>query len=79
MKPAKLLRTKVEVTVGKAIFSANGNVVEDEAFLKVYPYMKIISGEAIDSAYEKGETLNTGKLNLLSILPLHLQDIQRLL
>jgi DNA topoisomerase IA len=53
MKPAKLLRTKVDVTVGKAIFSANGNVIEEEAFLKVYPYMKIISGETIDSAYEK--------------------------
>ena len=62
MKPAKLLRTKVEVTVGKAIFSANGNEVEDEAFLKVYPYMKIISGEAIDSAYEKGDNLEYGKI-----------------
>jgi len=62
MKPANLLRTKVDVTVGKAIFSANGNVIEEEAFLKVYPYMKIISGETIDSAYEKGDNLEYDKI-----------------
>lgn len=57
MKPVKLQQTSVQVSLGKAIFSASGNQILEEGFLKAYPYVNIPLGEQIDPAYAKSDNL----------------------
>ncbi len=57
MKAIKILQTSVQVSVGKALFTASGNMIVEEGFLKAYPHFKIPTGEKIDAAYAKDDAL----------------------
>ncbi len=57
MKAVKLLQTSVQVSLGRALFTASGNLIQDEGFLKAYPYVNIPLGVQIDPAYAKDDDL----------------------
>lgn len=51
MKGAKVLATTAAISVGDATFSASGNQISDEGFLKCYPHVNIPLGEKIHQDY----------------------------
>lgn len=61
MMPAKLLVTKATITLGDAEFSAQGNQISFDGFLKAYPHVNIPLGESIHKDYAKGDDLEYKK------------------
>lgn len=57
MKPIQIATTKVNVELGKALFSATGAHVTDEGFRKVYPHISVSEGENIHQDYHEGDEL----------------------
>jgi DNA topoisomerase-1 len=57
MKPATLENTTARIDLGKAQFSASGNVVRDEGFIKAYPHVVIVPGEQIHAGYAAKDAL----------------------
>ncbi|MBW6514700.1 MAG: type I DNA topoisomerase [Candidatus Syntrophosphaera sp.] len=57
MKPVTLEHTSVQVSLGKARFSASGNRILDEGFMKAYPHVMIIPGEQVHPDYAKEDGL----------------------
>ena len=57
MKPLKLKRTEVTVGIGEAEFSASGNEVADDGFMKAWPYYSFPAGEKIADAYKAEDAL----------------------
>jgi DNA topoisomerase-1 len=57
MKAVKLQATSAQISIGPALFSASGNQITDQGFLKCYPHVNIPQGEQIDGAYKKGDAL----------------------
>jgi DNA topoisomerase I len=57
MKPITIATTKVNVVLGKALFSASGSHITDEGFKKVYPHVSIAEGESIHPDYHEGDEL----------------------
>lgn len=52
MKPLKLKHTEVSVAIDEALFSASGNEIADEGFLKCWPYYNVVAGEKIAEGYQ---------------------------
>ncbi|MDP2172555.1 MAG: type I DNA topoisomerase [Candidatus Cloacimonadaceae bacterium] len=57
MKPVKLQNSAAQIEIGKAIFSASGNQILEEGFLKAYPHVNIPLGEQIHPDYRKTDAL----------------------
>ncbi|MFO7659767.1 MAG: type I DNA topoisomerase, partial [Candidatus Cloacimonadaceae bacterium] len=57
MKPLKLKRTEVKAGIGEAEFSASGNEVADEGFMKAWTYYSFPAGEKIADGYKTEDTL----------------------
>ncbi|MFB3845099.1 MAG: type I DNA topoisomerase [Candidatus Cloacimonadaceae bacterium] len=57
MRPLKLKTTEVKVSVGEAIFSASGNEVTDEGFMKAWQYYNLPAGEKIAPDYHENDAL----------------------
>ncbi len=52
MKPLKLKNTEVKISIGEAGFTASGNEVEDDGFMKAWPYYNFPIGEKIADGYK---------------------------
>lgn len=61
MTAAKLLVTQANIQLGEAEFSATGNQISFDGFMKCYPHVKIPLGESIHKDYAKGDTLEYQK------------------
>lgn len=57
MKAVKLQNSSAQITLGKATFSASGNQILEEGFLKAYPHVNIPLGEQIHPDYKKTDAL----------------------
>ncbi len=62
MKPAKLLQTSAQITLGKALFTATGNQVAEQGFMKAYPHVVIVAGEQIHPDYARQDQLEHSEL-----------------
>ena len=62
MKPVKLLVSTAKIELGKALFTANGNQITEEGFLKAYPHVNIPLGEKIHPDYANGNNLEHSDL-----------------
>ncbi|HPK40383.1 MAG TPA: type I DNA topoisomerase [Candidatus Cloacimonadota bacterium] len=63
MLPVKLNSAKIDISCGKAIFTASGSVIVDEGFYKVYPHVNIALGENIHPDYSEQDKLEMKKPN----------------
>ncbi|MDZ4183037.1 MAG: type I DNA topoisomerase [Candidatus Cloacimonadaceae bacterium] len=57
MKAVKLQNSSAQISLDKAIFSASGNQILEEGFLKAYPHVNIPLGEQIHADYQKANAL----------------------
>ena len=57
VRPLRLMHTEVNVGIAEAIFQATGNQVQDEGFLKAWPYYNVPEGEKIAPEYQKTDIL----------------------
>jgi len=57
MKSVKLAVTNAQITLGPALFTASGNLITEEGFMKAYPYVNIPAGEKIHADYTKSDEL----------------------
>ncbi|PKN72403.1 MAG: type I DNA topoisomerase [Candidatus Cloacimonetes bacterium HGW-Cloacimonetes-3] len=62
MKPVKVLVTSAKINIGKAQFSASGNQITEEGFLKAYPHVNIPLGEKIHPDYANTNVLEHSEL-----------------
>ncbi|MDD2228937.1 MAG: type I DNA topoisomerase [Candidatus Cloacimonetes bacterium] len=62
MKPVKVLATSAKIELGKAQFSATGNQITEEGFLKAYRHVNIPLGEKIHPDYSKADALEHSDL-----------------
>jgi DNA topoisomerase-1 len=53
----KLLQTTAKIALGPAQFSATGNQITQEGFLKAYPHVNILGGENIHADYANRDAL----------------------
>ncbi|MBS3741161.1 MAG: type I DNA topoisomerase [Candidatus Cloacimonetes bacterium] len=62
MRPAKIMKTKLETEAGKAIFLTRGSIIDFDGFMKVYPHVYIRNrGEKLPDL-EKGDEVDLIKL-----------------
>ena len=57
MKPLKLKHTEVKVGIGEAQFASSGNEVNDDGFMKAWPYYSFPAGEKIANEYKEEDAL----------------------
>ena len=57
MRGVKLAVTNAQITLGPALFTASGNQITEEGFLKAYPHVNIPAGEIIHADYSKADEL----------------------
>ncbi len=62
MVPILVDMKNLEISIGKALFTANGGIVIEKGFLESYPHYKVILGEKIDQDYKTDDILQLKKI-----------------
>ena len=62
MIPILVDMKNLEISIGKALFTANGGIVIEKGFLESYPHYKVILGEKIDQDYKTDDILQLKKI-----------------
>lgn len=62
MVPILVDMKNLDISIGKALFTANGGIVIEKGFLESYPHYKVILGEKIDQDYKTDDILQLKKI-----------------